>query len=143
MVRYLVTFASVSVIASQAVACGASPTKAGGRADSAAASKTPSVAVADTAFVEVRRYQQRGVRGPDGSCSWGAVPAVELPAGDPTQGFRVDRAVSVDREACVAVRAVGYRKVLPPDDTTGVGEVSASARIDLRGAGGSAPARRP
>jgi hypothetical protein len=92
--------------------------------------------MADTTFVEVSRYQQQGVSMPDGTCNWSTATAIELPAGDPSLGFRQERTVSVDRRACVIEKAVGYRRALPPENTTGTGGVTASASWP-------APSKRP
>ena len=141
MRRALLTRAAGLVIASAAAGCRSSPsTDASRQPEGGAASKAQAGAAADTAFVEERRYEERGARTPDGRCRWPS-DSVVLPAGG--QRVNVRRTVSVDNTTCVRVVAAGYRNALPLEDATGTAGASASAGIDLRSPRGATPLRRP
>jgi hypothetical protein len=81
----------------------------------------------DTAFIELRRDTIYGVRNVQGGCIFfhadsgrpGEMPGV----------IHETHTLSVDR-MCRSVIAVGYRKRLPPEDTTGYESISASTDLD-------------
>jgi hypothetical protein len=120
--------------------CRPSPSLEANRAGGeAAASKRPAVAPADTAFIEVSRFEERGFRAPDGHCRWQPI-VVSLPAG--TGVVHGGRIVSIDPKTCVRVRVEGYRKRRPPEpefDPAMYGSTSA-ATVYVRS--GRAPATR-
>jgi hypothetical protein len=92
-----------------AVACRATPAVPS-RAGEAAQS-------ADTTFVELGRFEERGTRNSRGSCEWGTtVPPQTWDT--PKGALREFHSVSVNQE-CVRLNAYGYRWARPPMDTAG------------------------
>jgi hypothetical protein len=110
---------SVLVIASLAVGCRSSPKP---------------IAAADTAFIEERRYEERGVRMGNRGCRFrSSITLPAVPAADTVRRWTEHRSISVDPNTCVRVMAAGYRKVRPPMepvDMTGMAETTATAVYD-------------
>ena len=89
---------SVLLIASLAIGCRSSPTiEASRHADSGAASKAAPIAAADTAFIEERRYNERGVRMPSGGCMFrSSITLPIVPAADTVRRWTEYHSISVD-----------------------------------------------
>ena len=94
------------------------------------ASRAASAAPADTAFIEVRRFERRGSANAKGGCQWNT--AAEAPLTISNGGTLETRTLSFDAKACTQLVAVGYRKVPLPNDTTGYEERSRSSTAEIR-----------
>jgi hypothetical protein len=125
MVKTLVAYIALLLLTAGAMSCTRSPNVDTGRQTERIGN---SIAVGDTGFVEEHRYEEPGVRMPNGTCRYvrpgspppGSVaggvsaPIGRVPAGDTAKRWG-QRRVWRDAKRCVTVVVVGYTRTAPSD----------------------------
>jgi hypothetical protein len=134
----------VAVFAVLATSCGGRPAPAvveQRNDETSIAARTSRVPPSDTAFIEISRFERHGIRNARGHCQWSY--ANDPPMSVSRGGRREVRVVALDRTTCTQVAAVGYRRVYPPDDTTGFEAESAFSVWPARDGDTAKKPRRP
>ena len=113
MPNALVTRLSVLAIASLLTGCQSPHRETNLGADSAIVPTEMSLGPADTTFIEERRYEEPGIRTPDGKCrpKPGRITIVE---GAPRR-IESRRMTQIDPNKCVFLVIAGYRKSFPAE----------------------------
>jgi hypothetical protein len=123
----LVPRLTVLVIASLFTGCQSPYSRTNLGADSAIVPTMTSLGAADTGFIEERRYEETGIRTPDGKCRARPQALVRYDRGP--RRIESGRMTMIDPNKCLFLVMRGYRKSLPAEMEAplGTGGISAGA----------------
>lgn len=96
----------------------------------------------DTAFVELRRVTRANSHTADRGCHFESTAGAIRPH-IPDGAVYVERVVSGDPRTCATVVAIGYRLRMPPLDTAGSANRTASTSITFADPAGPARRKKP
>jgi hypothetical protein len=135
----MATRLSVLVIVSLVAGCQSPHSRTSLGADSAIVPTTTSLGPGDTTFIEERRYEEAGVRTPDGKCR-PKPGGITLVAGAPRR-IESRRMTQIDQNRCLFLVITGYRKSFPAEVEAplGTGGISAGAAYPPPGTGAQPP----